>query len=136
MVLGARTDVGAFEETVVFLSYVKDLADPRQRGKISYPLDEILLLCLLAVRAGAEKFVDIALFGTKKLALLRAGSARSKGWFQLVQIEEAVRRDLLAHSLVQHLLELLGGMQPAECKQRLPSRLVGSKRSNPDHGQT
>src|SRR3954449_12123295 len=71
MVLGATTDTGAFEETVVFLSYFKDLADPRQRGKISYPLDEILLLCLIAVLAGAETFVDIALFGTKKLALLR-----------------------------------------------------------------
>src|SRR3954447_388524 len=71
MVLGATTDTGAFEETVVFLSYFKDLADPRQRGKISYPLDEVLLLCLLAVLAGAETFVDIALFGTKKLALLR-----------------------------------------------------------------
>ena len=70
MVLGATTDTGAFEETVVFLSYFKHLADPRQRGKISY-LDEILLLCLLAVLAGAETFVDIALFGTKKLALLR-----------------------------------------------------------------
>src|SRR3954470_4540948 len=52
----ARND--AFEETVVFLSYFKDLADPRQRGKISYPLDEILLLCLLAVLAGAETFVE------------------------------------------------------------------------------
>jgi predicted transposase YbfD/YdcC len=71
MVLGAGTDTGAFEETVAFLSYFEELADPRQRGKISYPLDEILLLCLLAVLAGAETFVDIALFGTKKLALLR-----------------------------------------------------------------
>ena len=51
MVWGATTDTGALEETVVFLSYFKDLADPRQRGKISYPLDEILLLCLLAVLA-------------------------------------------------------------------------------------
>ena len=36
-----------------------------------YPLDEVLLLCLLAVLAGAESFVEIARFGTKKLALLR-----------------------------------------------------------------
>ena len=36
-----------------------------------YPLDEVLLLCLLAVLAGAETFVDIARFGQKKLALLR-----------------------------------------------------------------
>ncbi|MEO5335503.1 MAG: ISAs1 family transposase [Magnetospirillum sp. WYHS-4] len=36
-----------------------------------YPLDEVLLLCLLAVLAGAETFTDIARFGTKKLELLR-----------------------------------------------------------------
>src|SRR3954462_7417585 len=67
----ATTDCAAFDEAVVFLSYFKDLKDPRQQGKVTYPLDEILLLCLLAVLAGAETFVDIALFGTKKLALLR-----------------------------------------------------------------
>jgi predicted transposase YbfD/YdcC len=38
---------------------------------VIYPLDEVLLLCLLAVLAGAESFVEIARFGTKKLALLR-----------------------------------------------------------------
>jgi len=68
---GVATDCAVFAETVVFLSYFKDLHDPRQQGKIIYPLDEILLLCLLAVLAGAETFVDIALFGCKKLALLR-----------------------------------------------------------------
>src|SRR5450756_1420087 len=36
-----------------------------------YPLDEVLLLSLLAVLAGVETFVDIARFGGKKLALLR-----------------------------------------------------------------
>jgi predicted transposase YbfD/YdcC len=34
-------------------------------------LDEVLLLCLLAVLAGAETFVDIARFGEKKRDLLR-----------------------------------------------------------------
>lgn len=67
----ATTDCAGFDETVVFLSYFKDLNDPRQQGKVTYPLDEILLLCLLAVLAGAETFVDIALFGSKKLDLLR-----------------------------------------------------------------
>ena len=62
---------GAFEETVVFLDYFKALAEPRQRGKVVYSLDEVLLLCLLAVLAGAESIVDIARFGEKKLALLR-----------------------------------------------------------------
>ena len=47
------------------------MPDPRQRGKIMYPLDEVLVLSLLAVLAGAESFVEIARFGGKKLALLR-----------------------------------------------------------------
>jgi predicted transposase YbfD/YdcC len=68
---GAATDCAAFSEAVVFLSYFKGLRDPRQLGKVTYPLDEVLLLCLLAVLAGAECFTEIALFGTKKLALLR-----------------------------------------------------------------
>src|SRR3954452_4475871 len=38
---------------------------------MSYPLDEILLLCLLAVLAGADNFIEIALFGVKKLDFLR-----------------------------------------------------------------
>ena len=67
----ATTDCAAFDETVVFLSYFKDLKDPRQQGKVTYPLDEILLLCLLAMLAGAETVTDIALFGCKKLELLR-----------------------------------------------------------------
>ena len=62
---------GAIGEGVVFLEYFRDLPDPRQAGKVTYPLDEILLLCLLAVLAGAEGFTDIARFGTKKLELLR-----------------------------------------------------------------
>jgi predicted transposase YbfD/YdcC len=65
------TDGAAFDEAVVFLRHFKDLEDPRQQGKVSYPLDEVLLLCLLAVLAGAECFTEIALFGVKKLPLLR-----------------------------------------------------------------
>jgi predicted transposase YbfD/YdcC len=68
---GATTDCGAFDETVVFLSHFRDLHDPRQQGKVTYPLDEVLLLCLLGVLAGAEAFTEIALFGVKKLAFLR-----------------------------------------------------------------
>ena len=63
--------LAALSEAVVFLSHFKDLPDPRQAGKVIYPLDEVLLLCLLAVLAGAETFVDVALFGEKKLNLLR-----------------------------------------------------------------
>jgi len=60
----------AFEATV-FLGYFKDMPDRRQPGKVTYRLDEILLLALLATLAGAEGFTDIARFGQKKLDLLR-----------------------------------------------------------------
>ena len=65
------TDFGAFGEAVVFLKYFEDLPDVRQIGKGRYPLTEVLLLCLLGVLAGAETFVDIAVFGNKKRGLLR-----------------------------------------------------------------
>ena len=64
-------DCGAFGESIVFLRFFNDLPDPRQRGKVKYPLDEILLLCLLAVVAGADCIVEIARFGQKKHDLLR-----------------------------------------------------------------
>ena len=68
----AAAEFGALSEATVFLDYFKDLPDPRQRGKVVYPLDEVLLLCLLAVLGGAETFVDIARFGEKKLGLLHS----------------------------------------------------------------
>jgi predicted transposase YbfD/YdcC len=64
-------DFGAISEAVVFLDYFRDFPDARQPGKVIYQFDEVLLLCLLAVLAGAETFVDIARFGEKKLDLLR-----------------------------------------------------------------
>ena len=67
----AVVDDGAFAEAIVFLGYFNELPDHRQSGKVIYPLDEVLLLCLLAVLAGAEAFTDIARFGEKKLELLR-----------------------------------------------------------------
>src|SRR5919109_1286927 len=71
MAMEGSAEFGALGETLVFLEHFRDLPDPRQRGKVIYPLDEVLLLCLLAVLAGAETIVDIARFGEKKLALLR-----------------------------------------------------------------
>jgi predicted transposase YbfD/YdcC len=68
---GVAADGEALAEAIVFLSYFKALPDSRQSGKVIYPLDEVLLLCLLAVLAGAETITDIARFGQKKLALLR-----------------------------------------------------------------
>ena len=63
--------VGRLGEAVVFLDHSQDLPDPRQAGKVSDALDEVLLLSLLAVLAGADGFVDIAKFGRSKIDLLR-----------------------------------------------------------------
>jgi hypothetical protein len=68
---GAAADNETFFTTVVFLNRFNDLLDPRQRGNIVHPLDEILLLAFLAVLAGADSFVEIARFGEKTLDLLR-----------------------------------------------------------------
>lgn len=54
-----------------FLSHFKDMPDPRQAAKVTYPLQEILLLVLVSVLAGAEGFTDAAHYGKAKLAFLR-----------------------------------------------------------------
>lgn len=61
----------AFDRVIEWLEHFEPLDDPRQAGKVSYPLDEVLLLCLLAVLAGAESWVEIAEYGRKKLDFLR-----------------------------------------------------------------
>ena len=63
--------VAAGFETTVFLGHFKDMPDDRQPGKVAYRLDEILLLALLSILAGAEGFTDMARFGQKKLPLLQ-----------------------------------------------------------------
>ena len=64
-------DCAPYGEASIFLNHFGDLPDPRQQGKVTDPLDEVLLLCLLGVLAGAECFTEIALFGVKKLSFLR-----------------------------------------------------------------
>jgi predicted transposase YbfD/YdcC len=61
----------AFDQVVGWLEHFESLEDPRQAGKVWYRLDEVLLLCLVAVLAAAESWVEIAEFGKKKLELLR-----------------------------------------------------------------
>lgn len=68
---GAATAAQAFDQVVEFLESFEALEDHRQRAKVLYPLDEILLLVLLGVLAGCESWVEIAKFGDKKLDLLR-----------------------------------------------------------------
>jgi predicted transposase YbfD/YdcC len=67
----AGAEFEARSEALVFLGFFSGFPDPRQPGKVIYPLEEVFLLCLLAVLAGAETVVDIARFGQKKIELLR-----------------------------------------------------------------
>ena len=59
------------DQGIDFLSYFSALEDPRQQGKVDYPLGEILLLVLCGVLAGADGWVEIQKFGQKKLDFLR-----------------------------------------------------------------
>jgi predicted transposase YbfD/YdcC len=54
------------------LDHFSDLDDPRQPGKVLYPLPEVMLLVLCATLAGAEDFVEVRLWGREKLAFLRS----------------------------------------------------------------
>lgn len=54
-----------------FLAHFATINDPRQAAKVLYPLPEILLLLLCATIAGADDFVEIALWGNEHLAFLR-----------------------------------------------------------------
>lgn len=53
------------------IDHFSALNDKRQAKKVIYPLAEIMLVVLCATLAGAENFVDIALWGKKKLDFLR-----------------------------------------------------------------
>jgi len=67
----ASASDGIDYETTVFLDYFEDLPDHRQAGKVLYPLQEVLLLTLMAVLAGGVAFTEIARFGERKIDLLR-----------------------------------------------------------------
>jgi len=69
----------AYDQVVEWLEHFEELEDPRQAGKVAYPLDEMLLQCLLAVIAGAESWVEIAAFGKKKLVFLQRFAAFAEG---------------------------------------------------------
>ena len=59
------------DHSVDFIAHFSDLRDPRQEVKLVYPLPEVLLLTLCAVLSGADSWVAISAYGSKKLALLR-----------------------------------------------------------------
>ena len=66
-------------EGVVFLSYFSELPDKRQALKVRYPLEEVLLLCLVAMLCDCNCVSEIARFGQKRLELLRRFSRFAYG---------------------------------------------------------
>jgi len=54
-----------------FLAHFAALQDPRQTAKVLYPLPELLLLLLCGTVAGADDFVELALWGGEHLPFLR-----------------------------------------------------------------
>jgi len=47
-----------------------DLDDPRERGKVIYPLTDVLVIAVCAAIAGAESYEDIVLYGKSKKSWL------------------------------------------------------------------
>lgn len=62
---------GAPMNDLNILDYFSALEDPRQSWKVLYPLEEVLLLVLCGVMAGADDFVEIRKWGEKKIDFLR-----------------------------------------------------------------
>ncbi len=54
------------------LDHFSALDDPRQAGKVLYPLPEVMLLVLCATLSGAEDFVEVQFWGREKLGFLRS----------------------------------------------------------------
>lgn len=63
----------------VLIDHFSALQDPRQQWKVLYPLNEILLLVLCGVLAGADDFVEIADWGETNLEFLRRFLPFEKG---------------------------------------------------------
>jgi predicted transposase YbfD/YdcC len=57
--------------SVAILDHFQDLPDPRQQGKVLYPLAEIILTALCAILCGADCYVEIAEFGKAKIDFLK-----------------------------------------------------------------
>jgi len=100
---GAAADNDTHIEKIVFLNHFNDLPDPRQRGKIVYPLNEVLLLTLLAVLAGADPFVEIARFGEPPTVTEKGGFPELWPLVLGVQWERVTLRKRIEMRLLQRL---------------------------------
>jgi hypothetical protein len=58
-------------QTIAIIEHLEDMPDPRQQGKVLYPLAEIILTSLCAVICGAESYVEIEELGEAKIVFLK-----------------------------------------------------------------
>ena len=58
-------------QTIAIIEHFEDMPDPRQQGKVLYPLTEIILTSLCAIICGAESYVEIEEFGHAKIDFLK-----------------------------------------------------------------
>jgi len=56
---------------IAIIEHFEDMPDPRQQGKVLYPLSEIILTSLCAIICGAESYVEIEEFGNAKIDFLK-----------------------------------------------------------------
>lgn len=57
--------------SIAALDIFGELTDPRQQGKVKYPLNEIILVALCASICGADTFIEFVEFGEAKIDFLR-----------------------------------------------------------------
>ena len=84
-----------------FIDHFSALEDPRQSWKVVYPLPEILLVVLCATLGGAEDFVEVARWGSRKLSFLR----------RLLPFE----RGIASHDTLNDVMNVLPARLFAEC---------------------
>ena len=100
---------GVVGEASRFLAHFDGLADPRQPGKIKYPLNEVLFLVLSSLLANGDGFTDAAEFGVEKLELLRLFMPYANGTPTHGQIG-----NIMAALKIEHLQQCFASWMTAE----------------------
>jgi hypothetical protein len=73
------------------LAQFSALEDPRQSGKVLYPLPEILLVVLCGTLSGCDDFVEMALWGREHLSFLRGFEPFARGIASHDTLNDVVR---------------------------------------------
>lgn len=95
-----------------FLDHFADIKDPRQQGKVLYPLNEIFILLLCAVLSNANDFESIATYGEERIEFLRRFAPFKNG--------------IPRHDTISNILSVLNPKQFQECFFNWTNSLIGS----------